>query len=87
MTGKEVELGEELEKFGVDIAGITETKKTNTGEILLTNRVKLIYSGHPEQGKEGVAIAFKTDLEDRLMEWEPVSSRIIWAKFKMDNWT
>ena len=31
-----MELGEELEKFGVDIAGITETKKTNTDDILLT---------------------------------------------------
>src|SRR5215813_3086627 len=33
LTGKEVELGEELVKFGVDIAGITETKKNNTGQI------------------------------------------------------
>ena len=87
LRNKEVELAEELEKYGVEVAGITETKRVKTGELNLNNNFKLIYSGNEEQAKEGVAIAFRTSLETRLIEWEAVSSRIMWAKFKMGEWT
>lgn len=44
-TGKEVEIVEEMEKYKLDILGISEVKKKGKGEVELTKGFVLRYSG------------------------------------------
>ena len=65
LSGKEVELVEEIKKYSVDILGITETKKKGEG-VENYEGYKLIHSGvgTNERARAGVATLIRNDLFD-----------------------
>ena len=67
LSGKEVELVEEIKKYNIDILGITETKKKGEG-MENYEGYKLIYSGvgANERARAGVAALIRNDLFDDL---------------------
>ena len=64
--------------------GISETRWLQSGQIRLATGEQLLYSGHTIDGvphTEGVGLMLAPEAQRALIGWEPVSSRIITAKF------
>ena len=79
---KQVE--KEMTSYNLDIMGLIETKWKENGEIKTQNENFLIFSGVGEdiKHKSGVGIIMNKEAQRSLMEWSPVSERIILACFK-----
>jgi hypothetical protein len=64
--------------------GLSETRWIGFGEHVTGKGNTLIYSGkgEEEQHSEGIVRAFLTRAARSLMEWQPQSLRIIYARFR-----
>ena len=72
----------EFDKYTLDIFGISEARWTGTGKIQLALVHTLLYSGRTNNQHAGVAIIYRSKLENKtLIEWKPMGARIITAKF------
>lgn len=87
LTGKEVEIVEEMEKYKIAILGLSETKKKGTGDIQLDKGYTLKYSGvgKDQRAKEGVGIILNKETSDRVIFWEAINSRIIRVDLDLDE--
>ncbi|KAL0188422.1 hypothetical protein M9458_015521, partial [Cirrhinus mrigala] len=75
--GRTAQIAKEMKTYNISVLGLSETRWLTSGETLL-------YSGHTEDGAahtEGVALMLSSEARRALIGWEPVSSRIITAKF------
>ncbi|XP_041364105.1 craniofacial development protein 2-like [Gigantopelta aegis] len=61
----------EMDNYNIDILGIRETRWTGAGSMQLANGQALLYSGR----------GLKKKLRKTLMEWKPVGSRLLIARF------
>ena len=81
-TGKTVQLGKEMKRYRLNILGISEMRWTDSGIMTLGSGETVCYSGRTDgQHQEGVGIMMDKETRKSLMEWEPVNSRIIRARF------
>ena len=74
----------EMKRYGIRVLGISETRSLQSGQIRLATGEQLLYSGHTMDGAphtEGVGLMLAQEAQRALIGWEPVSSRIITAKF------
>ena len=66
----------------IDIMGINETHRTGQGKMQLTEGETIIYSGRNDNShREGVGILMSRSAARALMDWIPISERIIQAWF------
>lgn len=79
LTGKEMEIIEEMEEQDIQILGLSETKKVDQGTIKLTDKYTLYYSGVQKgmRAKEGVGIILNKEINERVVKYETINSRII----------
>ena len=73
-----------MKNYKIGVLGLSETKWLQSGQLRLSSGEQLLYSGHTEEGAphtEGVALMLAPEAHAALIGWEPVSSRIITAKF------
>ena len=83
-TRKTVQVAREMKRYKIRVLGLCETKWIHSGQLRLSSGEQLLYSGHIEEGApdtEGVALTLAPEAHAALIGWEPVSSRIITAKF------
>ena len=82
-TGKTSQVCCEMRKYGVDILGVSESRWTDSGKLFLSNdEMHIIYSGRNDNiHYAGVAIIMTKNAERALIGWQPVSERIISARF------
>lgn len=82
-TSKTAQVAREMERYNLDILGLSEVRWLSSGKISLTNGQTLIYSGRPEgdEHREGVGIMLSRKATGSLIEWKPISERIITARF------
>ena len=83
-TGRTVQVVKEMRNYNIAILGLSEVRWLRAGQMRLTSGETLLYSGHTEDGAphtEGVALVLTPEAQRSLIGWEPVSSRIITAKF------
>jgi len=81
-AGKLAQVTRELRQYKLNILGVSGTRwtaleslKTSTGETVL-------FSGREDNNhREGVAIILQSGVEKSLLEWKPISSKIIKARF------
>ena len=78
-TGKLELLKHEMTRYKWDILGISEIHWTGQGE---NNDGTIIYSGNETRHEAGVAIMMNLSAKAALMEYKPVSDRMIMARFK-----
>ena len=56
------------------------------GQVLADNKTiageAILYSGRDHQRHNGPAIILKKDLEECLLEWKPIKSRLLKVRFK-----
>ena len=56
---------------------------TGTGRITTKTRETVLYSGREDNHHfEGVAFILKKGMEKKLIEWKPINSRLLKARFK-----
>ena len=75
--GKMAQVIDEIKRYRLEIFGISEGRWTRSGRMKTGTIETILYSG-----REGVAIILKKGMENYLMEWKPVNSRIILARLK-----
>ena len=87
LNGKEVEMIEEMEKYRLEILGISEVKKKGNGMIHLEKGYVLRYVGVNigKRAKEGVGIVLSEEMEKRVESWEAVNSRLISIRIKLEE--
>ncbi|XP_071153458.1 craniofacial development protein 2-like [Mytilus edulis] len=82
-AGKLAQITSEMQRYKLHILGVSESRWTESGRMTTTSGSTVIYSGRDDnQHHEGVAIIIKKGIERTLLEWKPISSRIIMARFK-----
>lgn len=84
-TGKTAQVTKEMDNYKLQILGISECRWVGQGQQTLNSGHTILYSGHQDENlghTEGVAIIVNKKTKKALIEWKPVSSRIITARFK-----
>ena len=75
-----------MKSYGLDILGMREVRWSKFGEVIIQDGgATFLYSGRPEGENvscEGVGILMDKEAKRSLIEWHPVSARIIGARFK-----
>ncbi|WP_353806118.1 endonuclease/exonuclease/phosphatase family protein, partial [Acinetobacter baumannii] len=82
-TGKSAQVANEMRRYRIDLLGISECRWNDSGRVTLASGETVIYSGHEEghSHTDGVAIMMSGRAAAALVEWLPVSPRVITARF------
>jgi hypothetical protein len=86
--GKLAQLNREMDRYKLDILGISEVRWNGSGQIMTTNVKMFLYSGmlnEEDTHVRGVGILFNKGTKNALLEWNPLSERIITAWVKTKN--
>ena len=81
---KAVQVANEMRRYNIAVLGICESRWNEAGRITLATREQLVYSGDENEQHahtEGVAFMMRKLAATALIEWVPVSPRIITAPF------
>lgn len=77
-TSKLAQVTSEVRRYRLDILGVSESRWTGSGRNTTSTGETVLYSGRDDQHhREGVAIIMKKGVENTMMEWEPVNSRLM----------
>ena len=82
-TGKTAQVCSEMHRYNLKLLGLSETRWTGTGRTRLASGDTIIHSGQ-EEGQphtHGVALLMTPEAVRALLSWEPVSPRILTARF------
>ena len=80
-SSKLFELAENIDKYKLNLLGLTETHMPYTGEQVLPNGSLLIHSGRTDGTKrQGVGLAISKKIRNSVISYTPVSERILTAR-------
>ena len=88
IPGKAQSIANEMKAYEISILGIAEARWNEAGQTQLASGETIIYSGHLDENathSEGFVIMISKEAQITLIGWEPVSARIITAKFKISH--
>ena len=80
-SGAAAEIAREMENYGIDILGISESRWTGAGRMKMSSGQTVIYSGDESLHEGGVAMMISQQAAKSLLEWTPINKRIIMARF------
>ncbi|VDP55298.1 unnamed protein product [Heligmosomoides polygyrus] len=80
-TGRLAQLLQELDIYGLDILGVSEVRWTGSGRLISDGKT-VLFSGPERRHERGVGIVLSKRAANSLVSWEPVSDRIITARFR-----
>lgn len=83
-TGKSAQVAREMDRYNIDVLGLSEVRWNTSGDTTLASGHTLLYSGAPNQNdihRNGVGLMLTRTARRCLLEWEPISERIITARF------
>ena len=75
------QVAKEMLDYGIEVPGISEARWKGMGSVTLQSGETVVYSGDDEVHQGGVAIMMSARAKRALMEWTPISKRIITARF------
>jgi len=81
--GKLAQVNRELSRYQIDMLGLSEVRWTESGQIISPCGTMFLYSGHETEHSRGVGILLSKSIRDSLLEWEPISDRIIRARLSV----
>lgn len=87
-AGKLMEAVQEMEKYKISLLGISETRWNGVGEIRTTTDHTFLYSGKKNEDADheyGVGIILRPEIRKQLLEWQPISERIITVRINFKN--
>ncbi|CAH8847376.1 unnamed protein product [Trichobilharzia szidati] len=76
-----------MRRYALEVLGICESRWNGCGLTTLSTGESIIYSGHPDynhEHTEGVAMMSPVAAK-ALMQWEPISPRIMTARFNSEG--
>ena len=81
-TGKTAQALKEMKDYKISILGLSETRWTQQGKLGTAEGGLMCWSGRQDDHHaEGVALIMDKHSKKCLMEWKPISSRLIQARF------
>ena len=83
-SGKCAQAAKEMDRYKIDLLGLSEVRWNTSGMTCINTGHTIIYSGNnnPEDPhEEGVAFLMTRKSKKALLEWNPISPRIITARF------
>ena len=80
-TTRAGQVATEMKEYGFEVLGISETRRKGTGLVTLQSGEKVVYVENDEEQRGEVAITMTARAKGALMEWMPISKRIITARF------
>lgn len=85
-SGKCAQIAQEMQRYKLNILGISETHWTQSGQKRLATGELILYSGRDDNNhREGTAIMVSKQAQKTLRGWEPHGARIIMASFSTSN--
>ena len=82
-TGKLTQVTTEMRRYKLHILGVSESRWTGLVRQTMTTGEIVLYSGREDnQHHEGVAMILRKGMEESLLEWKPVSSRLMRARLR-----
>ncbi|GFR75443.1 craniofacial development protein 2-like [Elysia marginata] len=80
-TGKTAQVISEMQKYRLNILGISEVRWNGASKYVAPTREVIYYSPRDDGlHREGVALVFDRETNKNLMEWEPINHRTIRAR-------
>ena len=82
-TGKCAQVAREMERYNVEVLGLSEVRWNIFGRLILNTGQTLLYSGKENEDdphEAGVGFMLSKKACKSLIKWEPVSDRIIAAR-------
>ncbi|XP_013788604.1 craniofacial development protein 2-like [Limulus polyphemus] len=73
-----------MRRYNIKVLGLCETRWNGSGQTKLSSGETIIYSGHEDvdhDHTQGVALLLASEATRALMTWEPVSARLMSARF------
>ncbi|XP_055997977.1 uncharacterized protein LOC130047325 [Ostrea edulis] len=80
-TSKTAQVADEMQRYGLDILGVSECRWLKSGKMRVNSGHTILYSGHDDKHQSGVAIMISKEKIKTLLEWEPINDRLIRARF------
>ena len=80
-TGKTAQVTKEMVRYDLDILGVSECRWTGAGRKKTRDGFTILFSRKENAHANGVAFILNRSKAKTLVEWEPVSDRIIRARF------
>lgn len=80
-TSRTAQVTSEMRRYRLDILGISECWWTGSRHRVNSDGTVIMHSGHNSQHIRGVAIIFSKAKANTLLEWEPLSDRLIRERF------
>ncbi|KAK2164794.1 hypothetical protein NP493_1394g01002 [Ridgeia piscesae] len=71
----------EMKRYRLDILGVSECRWTGSGRQVSHDGSTILYSGHEDTHIRGVALVISKQKANTLLEWEPISDRVMKARF------
>ncbi|CAF4745374.1 unnamed protein product [Pieris macdunnoughi] len=71
-------------RYNLQILGLSEVRGNGFGELRTSKVLTLLYSGKENEDDDleyGVALLLSNSAKRSLLDWKPISDRIIWARF------
>uniref|UniRef100_H3ARA9 Endonuclease/exonuclease/phosphatase domain-containing protein n=1 Tax=Latimeria chalumnae TaxID=7897 RepID=H3ARA9_LATCH len=70
--------------YSIDMVGISECRLPGANSMRIAKEKKImLYSGMPKGSKEGVVLILGEAARHALLNWEPINSRLLCARFQM----
>ena len=83
-SGKCAQVVKEMDRYEIEILGLSEVRWNTSGMTSLNSGHTIIYSGNTKSDdphEKGVAFLMSKSVKKALLEWNPISPRIISARF------
>ncbi|XP_043062760.1 craniofacial development protein 2-like [Drosophila yakuba] len=71
-----------MEKLHIAVAGISEMRWGGSGETTTSDSNLVLHSGNSDGSRYGVGIFVSKRIKKALFSWEPISDRIMTARFR-----
>lgn len=80
-ASRAAQVAKEMKEYNLEVLGISESRWTGVGSLILQSGATVVYVGDDEAHVGGVAIMMSPRAKRALLQWTPVSQRIITARF------
>ncbi|XP_048770307.2 craniofacial development protein 2-like [Ostrea edulis] len=83
-SGKCVQVAKEMDRYNIEILGLSEVRLNTSGITTISTGHTIVYSGNlniNDPHEKGVGFLLNKTSKKALLEWNPVSQRIITARF------
>jgi exonuclease III len=84
-SGKLSQVEKEMKEYRLGILGLSEVRWPEFGELQTRNGFTFLYSGQAGEDAEhrqGVGIMLTSTAKNSLVDWKPISERLMMARFK-----